>query len=139
MHIIEHAYVSLYAILPPVKPKNIDLPSPDALLEQLTTLLPAAKGSLALVNKPCIRPKCKACAQGKKHPNYLLSFTEKGQRRCLYVPKPMVPTLEKALENGRQIEDLLYAMGPALLKSYRAHNPAQTGPKMHSARRRTKK
>ena len=139
MHIAGYAYITLYAILPLVKPKNIDLRSPDALLQQLSTLLPAAKGSLALVHKPCIRPNCQTCAQGKKHPNYLLSFTEKGRRRCLYVPKPMVPALEKALENGRQIEDLLYAMGPALLKSYRAHNPAQTGPKMLSARRRTKK
>lgn len=97
-------------------------------LDQLRALWPAAKGSLALVYKPCVRPNCPACARGDKHPNYLLSFTEAGHRRCLYVPKAMVATLERALENGRKIERLLYSSGPALLKEYRTNHPAQTGP-----------
>src|SRR5260370_33077131 len=37
-------------------------------------------------------------------------------------------SLERALENGRRIEQLLKEMGPALLREYRAQNPAQTGP-----------
>lgn len=89
---------------------------------------PALKGSLALVHKPCIRPNCRACASGKKHPNHLLAFTDKGRRRCLYVPTPMVPLLKRALQNGRRIEKLLYEMGPALLEEYLVRNPAQTGP-----------
>src|SRR5260370_21840498 len=96
--------------------------------EQLLALWPALKGSLAQVRKPCIRPNCPACARGDKHPNYLLAFTQKGRRRCLYVPLPMVPVLQRALENGRQIEQLLYQMGPSLLREYRDQNPAQTGP-----------
>lgn len=99
-----------------------------AFLDQLLPLWPALKGSLALVYKPCIRPHCPACARGDKHPNYLLAFTEKGQRRCLYVPQPMVPQLKRALRNGRKIERLLYSVGPALLRQYRAQNPAETGP-----------
>lgn len=100
---------------------------------------PALKGSLALVHKPCIRPHCRACARGDKHPNYLLAFTEKGRRRCLYVPRAMVPVLERALENGRQIEQLLYEVGPALLREYRAQNPAQTSPAVQVKRSPTKK
>jgi hypothetical protein len=95
---------------------------------KLLALWPAIKGSLAEVRKPCIRPHCPVCARGDKHPNYLLAFTDQGQRRCRYVPKAMVPALERALKNGRQIEKLLYKMGPALLKEFRAQNPAQTGP-----------
>ena len=104
--------------------------------DKLLALWPAIKGSLAEVRKPCIRPNCPVCARGDKHPNYLLAFTHKGRRRCLYVPKAMVSALERALENGRQIEKLLYEMGPALLKQFRAQNPAQTGPAM---RRKSKK
>ncbi len=103
-------------------------PVQQLFLKKLLTLWPALKGSLAEVRKPCIRPNCPACARGDKHPNYLLAFTQKGQRRCLYVPGDMVPVLKRALENGRRIEQLLYAMGPALLGEYRSHNPAQTGP-----------
>src|SRR6266568_3827266 len=73
-------------------------------------------------------PDLMACARGDKHPNYLLAFTEKGRRRCLYVPQAMVPVLKRALKNGRRVEQLLYEMGPALLRQYRAGHPAKTGP-----------
>ena len=111
-----------------MKPKKVSPPTPKPSLDQLRALWPAAKGSLALVYKPCVRPHCPACARGDKHPNYLLSFTEAGRRRCLYVPMAMVVILERALANGRKLEQLLYATGPALLKEYRTNYPAQTGP-----------
>ena len=103
-------------------------PVQQLLLKKFLTLWPALKGSLAQVRKPCIRPNCPACACGDKHSNYLLAFTEKGRRRCLYVPQAMVPVLKRALKNGRRVEQLLYAIGPALLREYRADHPAQTGP-----------
>ena len=118
-----------HARLTLVKQKH---PSPgvsEEFFQQLAGLWPAVKGSLALVHKPCIRPNCAACASGEKHPNYLLAFTRKGKRRCQYVPAAMVPTLERALANGRKIEQLLYQMGPALLQAYRAQNPTKTGPR----------
>lgn len=102
-------------------------------------LWPALKGSLAQVYKPCIRPGCRACARGSKHPNHLLAFSDKGKRRCLYVPKAMVPVVEQALENGAKIQQLLFEMGPALLKEYRAQNPAQTGPAVRTKPSQRKK
>ena len=110
----------------------------DPLHDKLRHWWPALKGSLALVYKPCIRPNCPACARGDKHPNYLLTFTQKGRRRSLYVPKAMVPVLKRALNNGRRIERLLYEMGPLLLKQYRAENPAQTGPALQVKRQQPK-
>ena len=107
-------------------------------LEQLLALWPALKGSLAQVRKPCIRPNCPACARGDMHPNYLLAFTQKGHRRCLYVPLAMVPVLKQALKNGRRIEQLLYEMGPSLLQEYRAQNPAHTGPAARLKAKRTR-
>jgi hypothetical protein len=107
-------------------------------LHQLQACWPALKGSLALVYKPCVRPHCATCARGQRHPNYLLAFTDRGRRRCLYVPKAMVPVLKRALQNGRQIERLLYAMGPALLQQYRHENPAQTGPALKLNRAKTR-
>jgi hypothetical protein len=129
---------TLYAILSLVKHKNIRSPVQQRLLQKLLPLWPALKGSLALVRKPCIRPNCPACARGDKHPNYLLAFTQKGQRRCLYVPRKMVPVLQRALENGRRIERLLSDMGPALLREYRNQNPAQTGPAVQVKRKKSR-
>ena len=107
--------------------------------QRLQGYWPALKGSLALVHKPCIRPNCSACSRGKKHPNYLLAFSDQGRRRCLYVPVAMVPLLKRALQNGRRIEKLLYEMGPALLDEYRLQNPAQTGPAVAGAHSSPKK
>ena len=111
-----------------MKQKKQIASTPQRLWNKLHGCWPALKGSLALVHKPCIRPNCRTCASGKKHPNYLLAFTREGRRRCLYVPRAMVPTIKRALHNGRRVEQLLYQMGPALLEQYRAQNPAQTGP-----------
>lgn len=122
-----------------MKAKRLVPPTPQQLWRQLQTCWPALKGSLALVHKPCIRPGCAACASGKKHPNYLLTFTQEGRRRCLYVPRAMVPRLKQALANGRRVEELLYAMGPALLQQYRSRNPAQTGPAVALSRQPAKK
>ena len=114
-------------------------PVQQLFLKKLLTLWPALKGSLAEVRKPCIRPNCPACARGDKHPNYLLAFTEKGRRRCLYVPQAMVPVLKRALKYGRRVEQLLYEMGPALLREYRADHPAQTGPAVPVKRKKAAK
>jgi hypothetical protein len=86
---------------------------------QFHTLWPALKGSLAKVHKPCIRKNCAACAQGDKHPAWLLSFTQKGRRRCLYVPLALVPAIQKALKNGRKLEALLYKMAVDMVKEHR--------------------
>jgi hypothetical protein len=102
-----------------VKPKNIPHPVQQTFLPKLLALWPALKGSLAQVHKPCIRPACRACARGDKHPAYLLSFTKNGRRRCLYVPTPLVALIQRALKNGRRMEALLYAMGPALIREHR--------------------
>ena len=126
-----------YDIHTPVK--RITALSRKAFQAKVAALWPALKGSLALVHKPCIRANCRICARGDKHPNYLLSFTQAGRRHCLYVPKAMVPALKRALENGRKIEQLLYALGPALLRQYRAQNPTQTGPAAQVARSSGKK
>ena len=93
--------------------------------DQLASLWPILKGSLSEIRKPCIRPNCPACARGDKHPAFILSFTQKGRRRCMYVPAALVPVLRQGLENGRKLEALLCALGPMLLRKYRE----QRGPK----------
>ncbi len=87
--------------------------------KQLAALWPALKGSLAKVYKPCIRKNCPACARGDKHPAWLLSFSSQGQRKTMYVPLALVPTLKRALHNGRKIEQLLSKAGPQMLKEHR--------------------
>ena len=106
-------------------PLSADAALRQNFLRQLQSLWPAIKGSLAEVRKPCIRPRCLACARGDKHPVYILSFSDKGRRRCMYVPAEMVPQLQQALRNGRALEECLYQLGPELLRHYRQRRDAQ--------------
>jgi len=99
-------------------------PSQGPFARKVISLWPALKGSLAQVRKPCIRPGCQACARGDNHPAYLLSFTKQGRRRCMYVPARLVAMIQRALKNGRRIEQLLYQMGPALIWEHRQSRAA---------------
>ena len=90
---------------------------------QLASLWPPLKGSLALVKKPCIRKNCPACAKGDKHAAWMLAFTQDKRRRCMYVPKELVPLLRQGIQNGRRLEQLLSALGPDLLRAHRQQRP----------------
>ena len=103
---------------------SADLALRQSFLHQIQRLWPAIKGSVAEVHKPCIRANCPACARGDKHPAFILSFTDKGRRRCMYVPAELVPQLRQALRNGKALEALLYKLGPQLLRQYRQQRDA---------------
>jgi hypothetical protein len=103
---------------------------------QFAALWPALKGSLNQVRKPCIRKHCPACARGDKHPAWLLTFTQRGRRHCLHVPLELVPTLQQAVRNGKQLEALLYEVGPAWVKEYR-QNRQKTAPKPAKPKRKS--
>ena len=74
--------------------KSLDSALHRNFLRQLEKLWPAIKGSMAEIRKPCIRPNCAACARGGKHRAFILSLTDQGRRRCMYVPADMVPQLQ---------------------------------------------
>jgi hypothetical protein len=99
--------------------KNKVTPEHRAFLDELAGLWPLAKGSLAKVAKPCIRPNCPACRSGRRHPAWMFSFVRDGKRVCRYVPAELVATLQRALDNGRRLEKCLTEMGADLLSRYR--------------------
>ena len=90
-----------------------------AFLAEAASLWPMAKGSLALVRRPCIRPRCAACKRGEKHPAWIFTFREKGRQRCLYVRPALAETLRQAIRNGRRVEELLTRSGAALIERHR--------------------
>ena len=88
------------------------------LSERVSQLCPAARGTVAEVCKPCSRPNCKACASGRKHPAFIYVYSdETGRRRCLHVPRELVPELRQRLANGRQIDRLLFEAGAEFVRT----------------------
>jgi len=100
------------ASLPPVG-------APEEILVRIRALLPAAKGSVCEVRKPCIRPNCRACKEGRKHPCFILQWNDGKRRRCAYVPSSLVADLRKAIANGRRIERLLSLAGAQMVMEAR--------------------
>jgi len=94
-------------------------PALKAFLADVKTCWPPAKGCLCAVRMSCVRPRCRACQEGRKHPAFIFSFTEKGRKRCLYVPRGLVPALRQALANGRRWEVRIAQIGPELIRAYR--------------------
>lgn len=100
-----------------------------AFLLEAAALWPCIKGSLAEVRKPCIRPACEACREGRKHAAHLLTFRQGGKTRCRYVPREWVAPLRQALANGRRLEKRLAVLSGELLAAYRQERNAKGAPR----------
>jgi hypothetical protein len=74
-------------------------------------LWPVALGSLSLRKSPCIRQHCKLCESGQGHSSYAL-YGKKGKRRfSIYVPGELAPDIERAIRNGRDLQQLIAEAG----------------------------
>lgn len=76
-------------------------------LREVQRRWPLALGSLSLRHGPCIRQNCSACASGQGHASYALSGRMGKGRTSLYVPQEIVPEVERAVEHGRQLQELM--------------------------------
>lgn len=70
-----------------------------------------ALGSLSLRKSPCIREHCAACASGQGHSSYALSGYRGHRRFSIYVPEALAPAIQKAVANGRRVQDLIKEAG----------------------------
>src|SRR6266571_1413792 len=80
-------------------------------LRAIQQLWPIALGSISLRKSPCIRENCSACESGVGHSSYALAGYRKAQRFSIYVPDELAPDIEKAVENGRQLQELIKEAG----------------------------
>lgn len=111
----------------------------DDFLAELKRFLPLAKGSLAEVRKPCVRPNCPACASGEKHRAHIFSFKDdKGRRRCMHVPLDFVPTMRKAIRNGRLLEERMGSLGAELILRFRQRRDQTESRGKMDVKRKTK-
>ena len=81
----------------------------------VTRLWPVAKGSLSEVRKPCTRPNCPACRDGRRHKVFLFCYREDGRSRCAYVPAAAVALVRQAIANQTILS--VFSMHSCTLKS----------------------
>ena len=87
------------------------------LQSEAAELWPALLGSLSFRRSPCVRENCTACKSGKQHQSYVLYGRVKGRRVSVYVPEQLVPEVQRSLDNGRALQDLLQQAAPRYIKA----------------------
>jgi len=71
---------------------------------------PVADGSISFRKCPCARRECSICDSGG-HGSHLLQGKLKGKRFTVYVPGELAPKVEKAIERGRAMQELVMEAG----------------------------
>jgi hypothetical protein len=78
---------------------------------------PAILGSLSFRRSPCGYPNCSACLSGEQHASWVLYGRHDGKRFAVYVPEDLAPEVQRAVENGRALQDLMMEAGPRYVKA----------------------
>jgi hypothetical protein len=99
------------------------------LERQLADKRPAILGSLSLRRSPCVRENCPACQSGEQHPSHVLYGRHGGRRFSIYIPERLVPEVQRCLDNGRALQELLYEAAARYVKALkRVRKPAAEEP-----------
>ena len=94
-------------------------------LNAIQKFWPVATGSISLRKSPCIRENCSACASGIGHSSYALSGYRGNRRFSVYVPDELAPDIQKAIENGRRVQDLMKEAGLRYLQARKRERRAR--------------
>jgi hypothetical protein len=101
--------------------KHVDSESPSDVAHWLRSesanRWPALLGSLSLRRSRCIRENCAACQSGEQHQSYVLYGRARGRRVAVYVPEELVAEVQRSLDNGRALQDLLQQAAPRYIKA----------------------
>ena len=97
-------------------------------LNAIEKLWPIAGGSISLRKSPCIRENCSACASGVGHSSYSLSGYRENRRFSVYVPDQLAPDIQKAVETGRELQDLMKEAGLRYVRARKSEKRTRSSP-----------
>jgi hypothetical protein len=72
-----------------------------------------------------VRDNCQACLNGERHPSHVLYGRRKGRRFAIYIPDELVPDVQRSLDNGRELQDLLYQAAMRYAKALKHERTAR--------------
>ena len=104
----------------------------DWLESQTAGAFPAILGSLSLRRAPCIRPNCQACQSGVQHPSWVLYGRAKGRRFSIYIPEDLVPEVQRCLDKGRALQELLFEAAPRYVEALKREKKVKSASKRES-------
>jgi hypothetical protein len=102
------------------------------LQKQTAGASPAILGSLSRRRAPCIRPNCQACKSGEQHKSWVLYGHAKGRRFSVYVPEDLVAEVERCLDKGRALQELLFEAAQRYVEALKRERKVKSVTKQES-------
>jgi uncharacterized protein YcsI (UPF0317 family) len=65
------------------------------------------RGSVVLMKRPCAYPNCRKCASGERHPTWVLTVSENGKTRTIYLGAKRLDAARRMTENYRRLQGLV--------------------------------
>lgn len=75
-----------------------------ALLRKLEVPEDGLPGSLSLTHRRCGKPYCH-CAEGQGHPQWQLTYMERGKKRVERIPAEWVPDIRERVDRARAFRE----------------------------------
>lgn len=80
-----------------------------------------------------MRKHCPACQSGEQHQSYVLYGRANGRRIAIYVAEELVAEVQRSLDNGRALQDLLHEAAPRYMKALKRERAEATKSKKSRA------
>lgn len=97
------------------------------LLGRMARIEEFVRGSVVLMKRPCTRPTCRKCATGERHPTWVLTRSEQGKTRTVYVGKSRLAEAKRLVDNYRRVRALIEEVAQVNLLLFRGKTPSRKG------------
>jgi len=69
------------------------------------------RGSVVLMKRRCVRPACRRCRSGERHPTRVLTVSRKGKTQTVYLGEKRVEAARRMVESYRRLTAWLEEIG----------------------------
>ena len=90
------------------------------LVKRLASTEEFVRGSVVRMKRKCVRPRCRRCAEGEGHPTWVLTVSEGGKTRTVYLGEKRLAEARRLVANYRRVAEWMEAVAAinlALLKA----------------------
>ena len=75
------------------------------LVKRVAAVEAFVRGSVVLMRRQCIRPRCRRCAEGAGHPTWVLTVSERGKTRTVYLGEKRLAEARRLVANYRRMKE----------------------------------
>ena len=77
------------------------------LLKRAAQIEEFLRGSVVLMKRRCVYPRCRKCASGERHPTWVLTVSLRGKTRTVYLGASRLDAARRMTENYRRLMALV--------------------------------